>query len=663
MSVEKVNQPKITIDLAAIDAKQRDLQRIKDELKAEFVGIDYIIDELIDCVRIWYLMPEVLTRPIIVSLWGMTGVGKTDLVRKMVSKLNYQDRFAEVELSNSDALGYWQSSVSGILASQNLNDGKPSIVLFDEIQRFSTLDSDGNALPNVRFQDFWELLSDGKLAKRDVKEDIDQYLNSFGYNQFNRKKQATQQAAQAAQTPQIPADTGESLLPQPQIQTPPEEITVGIWQAQQLKKLFGLEESIVTLADMTEDQVLLKMQEQKQKKKIYEAIDHAKTLIIISGNLDDAFQMAGDVSETDVDADIFYAYTAKITLMDIKNALTRKFKPEQVARFGNIHLIYRSLKRRDFEELIDIQVKKVIEKTQQYFGIELEVSQRIKKLIYQNGVFPVQGVRPVFSSVIDVLETNLAKFLFEALMAGKTKISIDYAPKTNKLTAKFDDKAGVDIKYVGRVDRIRQETQADNLANISVHEAGHAVVYGVLFGLSPLQLKSRVASSMVGGFTFPHQIHSTHQRMLDKIKVYLAGGLAEELIFGEANATIGRSTDRMEATFLAVEFVRNYGFLPQFQAVYSLNPLVAMKIDVTDSAIEAMLQGLAAETKVLLEEHQDLLLDLSKRLRIVGNLETKEVAAIAAKYGLILKVMPEAHLAIPEYKNMLDGYGNEGDTV
>ena len=52
MSTEKVNQPKITIDLAAIDAKQRDLQRIKDELKTEFVGIDYIIDELIDCVRI-----------------------------------------------------------------------------------------------------------------------------------------------------------------------------------------------------------------------------------------------------------------------------------------------------------------------------------------------------------------------------------------------------------------------------------------------------------------------------------------------------------------------------------------------------------------------------------------------------------------------------------
>lgn len=46
---------------------------------------------------------------------------------------------------------------------------------------------------------------------------------------------------------------------------------------------------------------------------------------------------------------------------------------------------------------------------------------------------------------------------------------MDYATKSNKLTAKFDDSKGIELKYIGRVDRIRQETQADNLANISVH--------------------------------------------------------------------------------------------------------------------------------------------------------------------------------------------------
>ena len=153
-------QPKIQINLEEINTKKQRLENVKAELKREFIGIDYIIDELVDYIQIWYLMPEILTRPIIVNLWGMTGVGKTDLIRKMVSKLEYQDRFVEVELSNGEST--WSSNVSSILDSNGVNDAKPSIVLFDEIQRFYTIDSEGKPLLNTRFQDFWELLSDGK---------------------------------------------------------------------------------------------------------------------------------------------------------------------------------------------------------------------------------------------------------------------------------------------------------------------------------------------------------------------------------------------------------------------------------------------------------------------------------------------------------------------
>ena len=112
------------INRTLIDEKKQQLERIKLELKQEFVGIDYIIDDLLDYIQIWYLMPEILTRPIIVNLWGMTGVGKTDLVRKLVSKLHYQDRFCEVELSNSEnSSGSWRNSVWSILDDNGLNDG------------------------------------------------------------------------------------------------------------------------------------------------------------------------------------------------------------------------------------------------------------------------------------------------------------------------------------------------------------------------------------------------------------------------------------------------------------------------------------------------------------------------------------------------------------
>ncbi len=139
-----------TIDKAFISARQEQLERTRADLQAFFVGIDDVIDELIDSMRVWYLMPEVLSRPIIINLWGMTGVGKTDLVRRLIKSLDLQDRFLEVELSNGDDTRYY-NSVGAVLDRNSLNDDRPKVVLFDEIQRFNTLDADGKPLQVTKF--------------------------------------------------------------------------------------------------------------------------------------------------------------------------------------------------------------------------------------------------------------------------------------------------------------------------------------------------------------------------------------------------------------------------------------------------------------------------------------------------------------------------------
>ncbi|MFC0184183.1 AAA family ATPase [Pseudarcicella hirudinis] len=234
---------KINIDLQAINFKKQRLEEIRAELKQEFIGIDYIIEELIDYLRIWYLMPEILTRPIIINLWGMTGVGKTDLVRKLVTKLEFQDRFAEIELSNNESS--WGSSVARTFESNGIATDEPSIVLFDEIQRFYTIDIEGKPVPGTRYQDFWELLSDGKLAKRDVKEEIDNYLQNFLYSSIQKRKRQEKNTEEEEQE---------------------EEFGVGIWQARNLKKIFDLDGEINTLADMTEEQLLGVLQAKGKEK-------------------------------------------------------------------------------------------------------------------------------------------------------------------------------------------------------------------------------------------------------------------------------------------------------------------------------------------------------------------------------------------------------------
>ena len=638
-------QPKININLEEINIKKHRLENIKIELKREFIGIDYIIEELVDYIQIWYLMPEILTRPIIVNLWGMTGVGKTDLIRKLVSKLNYQDRFVEVELSNGEST--WNSSVSSILETNGINNAKPAIVLFDEIQRFYTIDSEGKPLLNTRFQDFWELLSDGKLAKRDAKESIDDYLQRYLYAAMQRQKRKQK----LKDAPPMPSDP---MNPMGGNFSEDEEATVGVWEAQSLKKIFDLKETVNEIAEMREEDVLMMMQQTREKKKVYEPINHAKTLIIISGNLDEAYSMANETGETDIEADIFRAYTEKITIVDIKNALSRKFKPEQVARFGNIHLIYKSLRKVDFESLITEELVKIVKKNKEHFGVDIEITKNLNQLIYQNGVFPVQGVRPVFSSITDIVEANLSKLLFEAFMGNFMHIAMDYDFGKKKIVAQLAGKRTIELDYVGKIDQIRQDNSPDMVANIAVHESGHAIVYGILLGLAPLQLKSRVASRYAQGFSFPHLIHLSKENIISKIKIFLAGGIAEEIVFGEEKATISRSFDREEATSMIMEYIRKYGFDKNFQAYYAHSGPYSMDLSVTDWAIERMIRDLSKETRELLEENQDFLIALSKELAHKGSLKPLEVVLIAHKFGHTFEVKEENYLHLAGYEGLLN---------
>ena len=616
------------INKTEIQARKTTLEACKIHLKKEFIGIDGIIDDLLDYLQVWYLMPEVLNRPVIVNLWGMTGVGKTDLIRKMVKFLGYQDRFTEIELSNIDD-STWSKNVSQILSNNDLNDEKPAIVLFDEIQRFNTLDHEGNPLPQTKFTDFWELLSDGRLSKKQ-KEDLDYYL----YQYISRKKENDKKRSK-----------GQEIED--------ENPAVSVWDAKSLSSSLGMGMDVMEMAEMNEIDMIEMITKAKKNKKIYEPVNHSKTLIIISGNLDDVFKMANQTSEADIDADIFHAFTQKLTVVDVKNALSKKFRPEQVARFGNIHLIYRSLKRADFEALITKEIARIVEETKQKIGVSLKIGKNINKLIYDNGVFPVQGVRPVFSSIIDILDANLSKFVFEAIMNNETKIEVDYDKKEQKIVAKLGEKI-IEIPYIGTIDKIRQSNEEDTVANISVHECGHAVVYMALMGMAPLQLKSKIASSYAAGFTFPHQIHETKENIINKIKIYLAGGIAEEVVFGKQFASVGRWHDREQATVLAIDYVRKYGFDDEFQSVYNLDSYpYKMDLTVTDIDVEKMIARLVGETKEALSQHHDLLRDLSIELCLKGSMDGQEVAAVAKRHKLNVLVKEEGYLHITDYKNKL----------
>ena len=622
---DELDQLPVQLDREAIAMRQACLERARGALKVHFVGIDKIIDELCDAVMIWFVAPELLSRPVIVNLWGMTGVGKTDLVRRLVRALDIADRFVEIELSNADSTT-WHTSVVSRLSDSGALEGRPTFMLFDEIQRFNTLDHEGNPVPNTKFSDFWELLSDGRLARRE-NPDVQYLIASLAFT-----------VAEQARRRQAGEDLGDP--------------TIGIWEARHLKTQLRLVDDIEVLARLTPEQALERARSAEARKVVYEPIDCSRSLILISGNLDEAFTMAAAGAEADVDADVFAAYADKVTVVDIKNALARRFKPEQVARFGNTHLIYTSLRHKDFIELIAREIEKVRERAARRFGVAVTVDESVHDLIYRNGVFPVQGVRPVFSSVADILESNLAKLLFEAVLAGEDRITLAYDVEARALTCRVGDRAVV-LPYTGRLDRIRESSPMDKIANVAVHEAGHAVMYAVLFGLAPLRPTARVASSYVSGFTSPHPIYETAGSLIRQAKVALAGGIAEELVFGKGLASVGRSADRERATMTIIDFIRRHGFDHEFQANYMLGNEYSMDRTVPEPDIEKMVTRLVAETRSELADHKAALIALSQALVQSGRLDGEAVATVLAQHGIAADVRTEGHLIVPTYRDTL----------
>jgi Peptidase family M41/C-terminal, D2-small domain, of ClpB protein len=486
---------------------------------------------------------------------------------------------------------------------------------------------------NTQFQDFWELLSDGRVSRKESRTEIDSYLKTMMFNTSKKNMK-------------------DKSLKEGEVNDSDYELNY--WDLERAEQFFNLDIDMDIASGMKQSDLNNMLKSQVGNKKNYEPYNLSQSLIFICGNLDDAYSVARSTSNADLDADIFFELTSKINIIDVKNTLTKVFRPEQVARFGNTHLIYRSLSEASYRQMIELRLKKIIAKQKEIFGISITIDNTIKTLIYNNGVFPVQGVRPLFSTITEIVEVNLANIVFNCLMKDIKKVTVKYDETKKIITANSDKESIYEMKYSGKLDKIRNETNSDLVSMISVHEAGHGVAYSILFNLAPLQLKSKITSTTIGGFTFPHFINPSKDNLINRIKVLLAGGLAEELIFGADKASTGRYSDRIETTKLATEYMLADAF-GDYNGWYDRDNRSAMAPNQKQfDSIEEMISKLVQETNELLITNKDYLIALSKELDKLGSLEPPQIIEIAKKFKLKLISKDQDSIHIDDYKDILN---------
>ena len=621
---------------AELAERTRHLQTVAEALKTELFGIDDIIDRVIDSIRAWYVLPQLISRPVIVCLWGLTGTGKTQLVRRLAQHLGFYDRFIEVQMDGfSHGSGHHsRGSISAMLAESGIAEGMPGILVLDEFQRFRTVDSGGNDAKVERYQDVWALLSDGRLPP--ALSMLGEIESSLAYAEYTQDRDGTDKKKY---------DKKRKLHLSP-------------WEAREVKRCLKLSETLLQIMAWKPAEVHARLRAFRDTQQSWET-DYSKLLVFVSGNLDEMYaETAQRVEDCDTDADIFHALTKKLSVIDVKKALAERFRPEQIARLGNNHVIYPSFNRATYVRLILSICDRYVAEIQESSGVRFVLDASVYEQIYANAVFPAQGTRPLFSSIHAILSAtlvNAALWALEQGANGSEPVWLSLDAGVSAISAKYR-KARRQFPVALELNRLKQRSSEDFRALLAVHEAGHGVAYGLLFGRAPQEIKINVASFEGGYNSYEQRKAWSKENLRDRICVSLAGRAAEQLVFGEQACTSSATQDFMQATANAAQYVRHFAFgtrLSRTDVANDPGDNVNTDIAATNPEIEALLAQEHERALALLEAHTPALMTVVDALLRDGSIAP---AALAAMLGLPDPGSGEANAATDAYAALLAGF-------
>ncbi len=581
------------------------IENIRKELKARFVGLDGVIDQFVDNIRIWYEASDLMERPLIVNLWGLTGTGKTSLVRTFAELSGMRNSFIEVQFTAEK-----EESISHYF-DEDVDENEPVILFLDEFQNFRTLSRDGDAMMDPGYEDLWLLLSDGIIdtSKKLRKELEVTYLKMLGY----LKKKGTEE---------------DDIIWIDSYSVP----HLSVEGAIEFKRVFRLKDDLKEVMEMSLEDRLKLVEEalQNPNHPVFKPRVYKKLLIVISGNLNQMYEFSEDVDTFDVDPDILYNFSKTLSIVDVKSALVDKFKPEQISRLGNIHIIFPAFSRNDYYQIIRKHLNDFLYKVEQKYNLKISYDDSLVDFIFRNSVFPSQGVRPILSGLGSILFSRIPIFIENA------KGDIHLYVEENRI---IDKNSGTELLVDGVLDKLREQVTEDEKLLTSVHEAGHALLHSLVFKYYPHRISNAAANRSNKGITTSIRFMQNREN-LEKFIITLYGGhVAEQLVFGKRRASAYAQHDLAILTKVAAEMLRKQG-LGRFQ--FNLSPIMSMgsdfavtdKFEVSNRMLRRLLKKHYRIAKRLIRKHKAVFVDIVEELDKRGVLQDVELDEIFRSHGI-----------------------------
>jgi ATP-dependent Clp protease ATP-binding subunit ClpC len=170
-------------------------------------------------------------------------------------------------------------------------------------------------------------------------------------------------------------------------------------------------------------------------------IDFKNTLIIMTSNVGAKVIEKGTSNGSlgfDVAEDTENTQYERISAL-VNEELKNYFRPEFLNRLDEI-IIFSQLTKDDVGQIAEIMIKQLTDRVLEQ-GIRLQVTERVKEKLTDEGFNPIYGARPLRRAVMRLLEDNLAgQFLSEELKPGTTIIvDLDDNKEINIFVSKMEN--------------------------------------------------------------------------------------------------------------------------------------------------------------------------------------------------------------------------------
>jgi len=570
------------LNINRVPSKRKDRIKLLDsalvQLKREFVGLDDIIDQLGASVYAWYVTPEIITRPTIVSIWGMTGTGKTSVVKRLISLLylddvrisfdcgECRDNNKSISTDIMDTFGKSEESDSG----DRFSGSNSLVFMFDEFQYARTINESGEEDVAPSLRPIWSILDSGIIDINDYNYDFSNLCDFIDELVDTSKSlphiiikdnhiESPDDVSAFLDLMFFHYDRGPSIkTDNTEDQNKPLEVLTSRYLRTIIRRLNNKSDALgsrvakeLLSGEYTIGQLAERLEDIKKLAASSRKLDCSKSLVFILGNLDEAYKDSSDISP-DIDADLFYDITSRVTTTDIKEALKERYRPEQIGRLGNNIIKYPTLSKDSFKKIIDLEIERILDRFSEVDKIKVVFEQSMKDLLYSESVYPTQGVRPVLSSIDTLITPYLSKVVEHKGRSKSVCIGVvgsvrDFRLPCVDIRLKFDKAEEVIVEQKLELGKERCPENRKKRFICAVHEIGHAVMYSWCKGEVPDNIVS--VSTDHGGFcsTYDRRFAGEidcRRDVLDEVRISLGGYQAERVIYSNPDMwLLGSSSD------------------------------------------------------------------------------------------------------------------------